>query len=1276
MLTLTPSQSLLWIDGQLHPEAPINNMVTRLDIRQAIDVDAFQTAFAALVEQHEAMRLVVSNNGEQFVASVTGDSHPRVPFIDYSKEANAEQQFHAWIQQRCRRVFGLNERLYDAALIKLGEQHFVFFMNQHHCVTDGRSCQVMLSALDQYYAEQVTTGCVAPHVKDDASRSFTEYLLSRADYLGSEQAQTSEAFWTERYRDAPEPVKFYGRSSDIKNVTAQRHARVLPAALAGKILAGKKETPPSIVFATVLFAFLRRTTGNSDLCIGVPLLNRAPDFASTLGLFMEISRNRLSVTADDSFATLLQKIRAEAASIKPHRSHTITSRNGRFEAMLNYRMPADTRFGGQPAILQRIPPIALLDTIPSDEEPSDYWAGRNSLEVDITHTPASSEFYVALDFNTGVWPDPQARERSLEHFIRLLEHYFDNHSASIDSLDILSGAERQLLQSWNDTSAEFSLEPGIHQLFEAQAARTPAAIALEYGNEQLSYQQLNSRANRLAHALIREGLGAERLVGISLKRSMDLVVTLLATLKAGAAYVPLDPTYPEKRRQLVIDEAAPDLLLTEQTLAELRQTQERSEDDHNPDQVCPPSTLAYVIFTSGSTGRPKGIMIEQGALVNFIQAAQQVLQLTDKHRLLSVTTVSFDIFALELFLPMAYGARVVLAGNEAVLDGRLLAQDINSRGVTHLQATPATWHMLLAANWQPIHPLSALVGGELLTTDLAERLAPYCLQLRNWYGPSEATVWATQLLVQDTYQAGDVGQPLANYSVHILDAGQKPTPIGVTGEICIGGNSLARGYMNRDDLTAATFTQVDGLGRLYRTGDLGRWTTEGHIEFLGRSDFQVKVRGFRIELGDIEAALLTHPAVTEATVAVFGDAENKQLAAYVTLDLQQEDASVQAVELAEPLRTHLKQLLPHYMLPSSITVLQRLPLTPNGKIDRKALPNPDPVTGALTNSYCPPGTPLQETVAAIWAEVLGLERVGIRDNFFDLGGHSLMAMRLVTKIENATGMRLRLPEFFQGLTIEEICDTAAAGSKEQVGTALSAIRAQGSRTPFFAIGSHPRYTDAVQRVAPEQPVYRLDVYALQSERMDRGLKPLPSIEEITSEFIDAIQSVQPGGPYYIGGGCEGAMIGFAVAAELQRRGEEVAQLILWITPAPGYSRGRAFGLPAYRRMSQQLKALYRHLSIADLNTRTLREVIQHEYIEYRIFRAMDQFQPTRPFQGQIVLARTAESRGSWDTDRTLGWGGFASGGVQVHDLPGNHDTWLVDHAEVFGDLLDACLRQP
>jgi amino acid adenylation domain-containing protein len=561
----------------------------------------------------------------------------------------------------------------------------------------------------------------------------------------------------------------------------------------------------------------------------------------------------------------------------------------------------------------------------------------------------------------------------------------------------------------------------VHELFEAQAARTPDAIAITCEKEILTYAQLNVRANQIAHWLQEHGVKPDKLVGLCVERSLNAVAALLGILKAGGAYVPLDPAFPNERLARILEDSRPEvaitqpavkqmvssfakhtLLMDQPTLALLSSENPRSEvQSHN---------LAYVIFTTGSTGRPKGVQIEHRAFVNFLQSMAREPGLTADDIMVAVTTLAFDISGLEIFLPLIMGARVVIASRDVVLDGRALRQLLEASNATVMQATPITWRMILESGWQGCEQLKILCGGESMPPDLARELIPRCSSLWNMYGPTETTIWSTVSRVSSTESRIPIGRPIANTQVYIVDRQLRQVPVGVTGELLIGGDGLARGYLNHPELTAERFIpnpfSQDKAARLYKTGDLCRRRDDGTIECLGRNDNQVKIRGYRIELGDVEAALESHPDVKQAATKVLGGPEGeKSLVGYVV---------AHGVETHE-LRSYLAERLPNYMLPSIYVKLTELPLTPNRKVDRNALPIPD--TSTLVGHNCTsPRTGLEKKLSEIVAKLLGLERVGADDHFFLIGGHSLFCTQLVARIRNNFGVELPVSSIFESPT--------------------------------------------------------------------------------------------------------------------------------------------------------------------------------------------------------------------------------------------------------------------
>jgi amino acid adenylation domain-containing protein len=647
-------------------------------------------------------------------------------------------------------------------------------------------------------------------------------------------------------------------------------------------------------------------------------------------------------------------------------------------------------------------------------------------------------------------------ERMAGHFQVLLSGIVANAEQPVYKLPLLTEAERhQLLVEWNETATDYPQDQCIHQLFEQQVELTPDAVAVVFEEQELTYRQLNSRANQLAHYLQKLGVKPETFVGICLERSLEMIVGLLGILKAGAAYVPLDPAYPQERIDYILSNSEAKILITSsQVLSSLPKHETQvicldtdweviSESNQgNPDSEVKPNNLSYVIFTSGSTGNPKGVQICHQSLVNFIKSMKGQPGLKSSDRLLAITTICFDIHTLEIYLPLTVGATIILARREVAIDGLKLADKIAKSEVSVMQATPATWQMLLTANWSGSLDLKAICGGEALPRDLANRLLEKVGGLWNIYGPTETTVWSTTREVksnrENQYQetTESIGRPIANTQIYILDQHLQPVPIGVPGELHIGGDGVARGYLNRPELTAEKFIPNpfnEPGSRMYKTGDLARYLPDGNIEYIGRIDNQVKIRGFRIETGEIEAKLAEHPQVKEAVVIAREDNPgDKRLVAYIV--------SGDTVTTTSELRSFLKQKLPDYMVPSAFVTLESLPLTPNGKIDRRALPVPDSSSLYSETALVAPSSPTEEKLAAIWSQVLGIEQIGIHNNFFELGGHSLKATQVISGIRETLGVELPLRELFSHPTVAELASAIDATIQTSGTVELKAIK--------------------------------------------------------------------------------------------------------------------------------------------------------------------------------------------------------------------------------------------
>jgi amino acid adenylation domain-containing protein len=637
-------------------------------------------------------------------------------------------------------------------------------------------------------------------------------------------------------------------------------------------------------------------------------------------------------------------------------------------------------------------------------------------------------------------------ERMVRHWERLLKSAVDDPERLLGGLEMLSPGERQqLLVDWNDTAVEYPHEQRIHELFEEQAEKRPEAIALVHEERSLSYGELNARANRLAAYLRELGVGPDARVAICMDRGIEMMAALLATLKAGGAYVPLDPAYPPERLIYMLEDSAPTVLLTNGSVRSVLNWKTAgvsiidfdtdvarwaSGPEWNLDQAnvgLEAQGLAYIIYTSGSTGRPKGVMVGRRGVVNLLRSMSDVVKADSNDILLALTTLAFDIAGLELYLPLIHGGRTWLVDQADSQDPVALADLIRKSSATVMQATPATWRMLLDSGWQGEPGLKVLSGGEALPTELSGRIVERVGKLWNVYGPTETTIWSSvaEVSVADGRESRVnelIGRPIWNTQFYILGEKLEVSPIGASGKIYIGGDGVTRGYFNRPELTAERFLPDpfgrEPGGRMYVTGDLGRWHPDSKVEFLGRNDCQVKIRGFRIELGEVETNLVGHPKVREAVVVVREDGEgDKRLVAYFT----GEEVG------AETLRAHVSSRLPEYMVPSAYVRLEAMPLTPNGKLDRRALP--DPEGGAyVRREYEAPQGEVEAALARIWAELLGIERVGRRDNFFSLGGHSLMAIPLLERMRRQ-GMRTDLQALF---STTDLADLALASEESEM----------------------------------------------------------------------------------------------------------------------------------------------------------------------------------------------------------------------------------------------------
>ena len=900
----------------------------------------------------------------------------------------------------------------------------------HHLVCDGHSLEVVARE-------------VKAHIEGRAHTlpEPMQYRKHVAQTLAKARAHDAEAFFRDKFGKMDEPTAPFGLIGAYgvaHRVETASQTLDLELARRLRMQARHQRVSPATLFHAAWGLVIARTGGRDDVAFGTVFFGRLQMKGETqhrVGLFLNTLPLRLQLhdySARDLVfqmqRELLESLNHEQASLAiAQRCSGISGSIPLFTTLLNYRHgKRDSELWANST--QGYREIATF--------------GWTNYPITLSIDDLGEDFVLTAQTEHRIAPQRTVGylSKALQSLVEALERAPQTPALE---LPILPADERhQVVETFNATQVSYPRKSLIHELFEEQVERTPDTVAVIFASESLTYAKLSEKANQLARYLRAKGIRPDRLVGICIERSLEMVIGLLGILKAGGAYIPLDPSYPPERLQYMLDDATPGLLLTQVSLRErLPQTDaEVIALDGQWDEIARERTgnlnarllalnshhLAYVIYTSGSTGRPKGVMVEHTAVVNFLTSMTREPGINAEDCLLAVTTVSFDIAALEIYLPLIRGAKLALVRREDASNGHLLIEMLEDIDVSMLQATPATWKLLLGAGWNGRPALRGLCGGESLTTDLSGKLKSRVGALWNLYGPTETTIWSCCKEIAVTPTGSEptesLGRPISNTQIYILDNQLQPVPVGVAGEIHIGGAGVARGYLNRPDLTAQRFINDpfggDPGARMYKTGDLGRWQADGNIEYLGRNDNQVKIRGYRIELTEIEAHLLQHSQIKEAVVIAREDAaEGQRLVAYIVPGDGIEGAT--AGPSLESVRAHLKATLPEYMVPSAFVMLEGLPLTLNGKLNRRALPAPD--LGAYTSQqYEAPQGKMEEILAGIWCDLLKVEQVGRHDNFFDLGGHSLSVLKLIGRVAEALAIQAPVVTIFQYPTLQEM----------------------------------------------------------------------------------------------------------------------------------------------------------------------------------------------------------------------------------------------------------------
>jgi amino acid adenylation domain-containing protein len=1120
-LPLSFAQQRLWVLDRLDPGTPAYNMPSPLRLRGALAVRALERALDALRARHEPLRTTLAEAEGEPVQVI----HPFVPvplpvedlsaLSGDAREAEVRRRVHADANTGFDLLAG---PLFRARLLRLAADEHVLLLCLHHSVSDGWSLGILSRELGALYAAFTAD---APHPLRPLPVQYADFAAWQREHLRGPVLARHLDFWRGALAGAPPALEL---PADFPRPLAESHrgvlfrSRIAPEA-AGRVRA--LAAAEGATLFTVLLAGLRvvlsRWSGQDDVVVGTLVAGRTrSEVEGLIGLFVNTLPLRGAVHPAEPFRQMVRREKAATLAAFDHqdlpferiveelRMGRDLSRNPVFQVSLmlqNARVDAVRLAGVEIAPLQ-----VAYDTARFDLGFDVYEEDDGAIRVE---TEYASDLF-----------ERATAERLTAHLVRLLEHAADAPDTPVSRLEMLDGAERAaVLAAPADTARDWPFAP-VHALVAEQAARTPDAVAVEGADGTLTYGELDALSAGVAAALRARGAGRGSLVAVCVDRSARMVAALLGVLRAGAAYLPLDPEYPAERIAFMLEDSGARILLTERALQSAVPATAIDRillDDVAPavsvdDAQVDADDLAYVIYTSGSTGRPKGVMVPHGGVSSFLRSMAEAPGLRADDTLLAVTTIAFDISVLELFLPLTLGARVVVASREEAADPARLAERIGG-GMTAMQATPATWSMLLAAGWTPRPGMRLLSGGETLPRAVADGLLSAGAELWNLYGPTETTIWSAAGRVA---AEGEVllGDAIANTTLYVLDPALNPAPLGVHGELYIGGTGVVRGYLRRPGLTAERFVP-DPFGapgsRLYRTGDRVRRRADGALAFGGRVDFQVKLRGFRIELGEVESALRAHPDVGAAVALVREDAPgDARLVAYVTA----RDGG--AAPAGAELRAHLRRRLPEYMVPQAFVALDALPLTPNGKVDRRALPAPD--ARAEERPYTAPRTPEEAVLAEIWREVLRLERVGLEDDFFELGGHSLLATQVLSRVRRELEVELPLRTLFEASTVRALAARLHAGAAAD-GPELAPLP-HGGLVPLSFAQERMWF---LERMSPHAGVYNMpDALALDGpldvEALRRAFEALVARHEVLrTRYVEAdglpMQEVLPPPPF-------------------------------------------------------------------------------------------------------------------------------------------------------------------
>lgn len=1291
LLPASMGQQRYWLLDQLGQKSASFKMPIRWCLKGQINPQLLERAFNEVIRRNEILRTTLTEVDGQPMQKVALSLKIRVPLVDL--QSMAAQERAAELERIADGVGGDQFNmsalpLIHAALVRLEDQDYVLCVTVHPIICDGLAVGLVAQEVFQIY-DAFVKGLPSP--LPEPEMQYGDYAIWQKEYVHSEAVKEQASYWLSQLKDAKpfEVMPDHPRPA-LQTTNGAFASLQLPTSLTD-LVQGVSKKHGNTFFITVFAAFLTllyRYTGQEDISVGTEVSGRTEtEHERIIGLFLNTLVLRADLSGNPTFPELLERVQDVVMQaianqdvpfqriveiVNPPRD---PSRKPLFQ--INFMLQRSTVSN------QDYDTFSLID-IPS--KPLGALFDLNWLMVE-----RANGWRVAIQYNTDLF-EADTISRMLVQFLELLEEIAADPAQRLSEFAVLTDPERSLLDAWNDTAKSFEACSTIHDLFDLQVARTPGAAAVRFGRDRWTYAELNKRANQLAHYLGRLGVKPGMRVGLCVERSLEMMAGLLGILKAGAAYVPLDPAFPPARLLDILNDSQSSVLVTQEKLRPVFQNMRGRvvaldsdwakislESGDTPKLDSADDRLAYVIYTSGSTGKPKGVEVPHRAVVNLLSAMKEQLGIGSDDVLVAVTTLSFDISAFELFLPLIAGAQVIVASRQETVDGMQLLALLQRSNATVMQATPATWRMLVDSGWKERGRLKMLCGGDVLPRKLADELLATGGELWNMYGPTETTIWSSALRVQHDSGPVPIGPPIANTRFYVMDQNQQLVPLCAPGELYIGGAGVALGYSNQSELTKDRFFSdpfsPGSKARLYRTGDIVRWRESGQIEFLGRTDNQVKIRGFRVETGEIESILTANADIREAAVTCFEDRSgSKSLVAYLVAQPGSRKPS------PEELRGYLQKTLPEYMQPSAFVWLGSLPRTANGKIDRKALPAPNNTEDSGAK-HIPPANETERRMAEIWQQVLGVPNVSTHANFFDLGGHSLLAAQLLSKVEAAFHRRIPLAVLFQSATVQQLSAVLLGEISAAVTPGVLPIQPKGTKSPFFCINGWSEMRSLAVELGLDRPFLAVNIPD------GKELNAPYRVEEIAALQIKIIQKIQPEGPYFLGGWCRAGVIAYEIAQQLRAQGEEIGLIVLFEAWSPTHLTRYPKAKARQARRSLELWRLRLHLSTllhmssgeamayardrwGNFTSRMWR-ALAHSWYDIRMasgtvpvdkLRSKDEimelatknYQPKK-YEGRVLLFRANEYQTWKYWDPTLGWGDYVPN-LEVLEIPGRHES--------------------